>query len=83
MNSGMEWPWVVVNLFMEAFEHSALECAPLKPSHFKRYVDDIFINWSHGHYRLDEFLTFLNSLHPNIKFTMEIKTHRKLPVLDV
>jgi hypothetical protein len=31
---------IVANLFMEKFEKRALESYPLKPSRWKRYVDD-------------------------------------------
>lgn len=33
--------------------------------------------------KLDEFLKYLNNLHPKIKFTMEVEASGKLPFLDV
>ena len=52
-------------------------------SFFKRYVDDTFVIWPHGRKRLDDFFEYLNSLHPSIKFTMEIEHNDTLPFLDV
>jgi len=62
---------IVANIFMEHFENKILKDAPLKPSVWFRYVDDTFDIWSHGKEALHNFLTFLNSQHTNIKFTME------------
>lgn len=56
---------------MEFFEHAALKQMVYKPIHLKRYIDDIFIVWPHGLEKLLDFLHFLNSMHNNIKFTME------------
>ena len=56
-----------------------LECRPL---YFKRYVDDtiaFFNDISHG----NRFLSHINSLHPNIKFTIEQEVNNFLPFLDI
>ena len=73
----------IANLYMENFEHMALETAEHKPSHFYRYVDDIFVIWPHGCERLQEFLHHLNGLHPNIKFTMKEEENGVLSFLDL
>jgi len=39
--------------------------------------------WRHGRTELRKFLIFLNNLHPNIHFTIDIKENRKLSFLDV
>ena len=62
---------VVANLFMEDFESRALATAPLKPKVWKQFVDETFINWSHGHLELEAFHQHLNSQFDSIKFTME------------
>lgn len=67
---------------MEAFEPRALDCAPLKPSVFRWYVDNTFIVWLHGREKLVEFIAFMNSLHGNIKFTMEVENMGMLPKQD-
>jgi hypothetical protein len=41
-----------------------------KPLLYKQYRDDGFGIWTHGETKLLEFLSKLNLLHPNIKFTI-------------
>ncbi|GJQ82611.1 hypothetical protein Trydic_g19635 [Trypoxylus dichotomus] len=62
---------VVANLFMEQFESLAIETAVDKHTVWWRYVDDTFVVWPHGRYKLGRFLEHLNGVHPNIQFTME------------
>ena len=62
------------NLFMDRFETKALANWPLKPLIWLRFIDDIFMIWTHGEDKLDEFITYLNSIHPTIKFTHESST---------
>ena len=35
------------NLFMDMFENKALDNYPLKPLIWKRFIDDIFLIWTH------------------------------------
>ena len=49
---------------------------------FTRYVDDIFAAFNDLE-TANEFLTFLNGLHPNIKFTIEEEVMGRLPFLDI
>ena len=74
---------VISNLFMEHFEQEAIDRAKYKPTCWFRYVDDTFVIWPHGKDLLDDFLEHLNSLHPNICFTMEMELNQRLPFLDV
>ncbi|XP_060517001.1 uncharacterized protein LOC132696254 [Cylas formicarius] len=71
------------NLFMAYFEAQAIRESQLKPKLWIRYVDDIFILWSHGEAKLDHFLTYFNSLHDRIEFTIEKEKDKQLPFLDV
>ncbi|KAL0280173.1 UNVERIFIED_CONTAM: hypothetical protein PYX00_001546 [Menopon gallinae] len=73
----------IANFFMEYLEKTALESAPLKPSHWFRYVDDTFVIWPHGSETLPDFLNHLNSIHPDIQFTLEHESEGTLPFLDV
>ena len=59
------------NLFMDRFETKALANWPLKPLLWLRFIDDIWMVWTHGEDNLNEFITYLNSIHPTIKFTHE------------
>ena len=74
---------IIADFFMEDFEIRALQSAMKKPKHWYRYVDDTFVVWQHGKESLQMFLDHLNSIHPNIKFTMEIENNSSLPFLDV
>ena len=58
-------------IFMSKFETEALLQSPLKPEVYRRYIDDCLVVWIHGLTKLLEFVDFLNSRHPNIKFTIE------------
>ena len=60
------------NLFMDRFETKALENWPLKPLLWLRFIDDIFMIWTHGEDALTEFIEYLNGIHPTIKFTHEV-----------
>ena len=60
------------NLFMDRFETKALAGFPQKPLTWKRFIDDIFLVWTHGEESLKTFIDYLNSLHKTIKFTHEI-----------
>ena len=62
------------NLFMDRFETKALENYPLKPLIWKRFIDDIFLIWTHGEDLLKDFVNYLNQLHPTINFTSETST---------
>ena len=63
-------------------EQSVLSTATLKPSYYKRYIDDILILWPHSEIELTNFISALNNFHPAIKFTSEIN-HQKITFLDV
>lgn len=39
---------------------------------FKKYRDDVFAIWCGDPIRIDDFLSFLNSLDTNLKFTLEV-----------
>lgn len=48
-----------------------------------RYVDDVFCIWTGSTRQLDNFLNFLNSLNPNIQFTLETENNDQLNFLDL
>ena len=35
------------------------------------FIDDIFMIWTHGSDELQKFITYLNDIHPKVKFTHE------------
>ena len=70
------------NLFMGDLEEKLLAQVPLKPYLWWRYIDDIFMVWTHGEDKLEDFINHINSLHSTIKFTHEFsKSH--ISFLDV
>ena len=71
---------VIANIYMEYFEHRALESAPQRPRLWKRYVDDTFCIVNKG--SVDELLDHHNSVRPPIQFTIEQEKEGVLPFLD-
>ena len=61
----------VAILFLDRFERLAWEAAAVKPAFIVRYIDDYAGIWTHGKESLLEFLAHLNTMHPNLKFTLE------------
>ena len=58
-------------IFMSKLESEALALSPRKPRLYRRYIDDCLLIWLHGMMLLLEFLNFMNSRHPDIRFTIE------------
>ncbi|XP_078370299.1 uncharacterized protein LOC144654063, partial [Oculina patagonica] len=70
------------NLFLAKFETDALSRAPYQPHTWWRYIDDIFMIWTHSIDDLHAFTSYLNSIHPTIKFTSNYSL-TSIPFLDV
>ena len=70
---------VIANLVMEDIEHRALTTAPVSPSFWKRFVDDVISAVSQD--EIVVLLQHLNSIEPSIQFTVERETDGKLPFL--
>ena len=47
-------------IFMHSVEEEILKHANLKPRIWRRFIDDVFIVWSHGKEKLEEFLDYIN-----------------------
>lgn len=62
------------NLFMAHFEENNILNQELKPLLYRRYIDDIFIVWSHGPEELQTLFRHANRAHHTIKFTIESST---------
>ena len=50
---------------------------------YRRYVDDTFCLFHSEHDAVFFFFDYINSRHPNIRFTTEKELNRKLLFLDV
>ena len=71
------------NIFMADLENKLLDNSPnnLQPLIWKRYIDDIFVVWTHGEESLHTFINHLNTSHPTIKFEHEY-SHSNIHFLD-
>ena len=69
-------------LFLAELEEKFIESRELKPEVWFRYIDDIFMIWTHGEEKLKEFLADLNRFHDTIKFTSEF-SKKTVNFLDV
>ena len=71
----------VANIFMGVFEKDLLERAPGKQYIYKkfwrRFIDDILLIWTGSEEELKEFLAFMDSIHPTIKFTSDYNFQTK------
>ena len=70
------------NLLMASIEQTCIDNSPLTPLFYVRFIDDIFMIWTHGSEELEKFTTRANSTHPSMKFTTEISS-TCLPFHDV
>ena len=70
------------NLILAKFETDTLSRAPFQPFIWGRYIDDIFMMWTRSVQDLNTFTSFLNDIHPTIKFTCDY-SFPSIPFLDV
>src|SRR5215469_2494160 len=72
------------NIFLSFHETKWLDNCPIhfKPIFYRRYIDDLLIIFKEQSHTLP-FLNYLNSQHPNIKFTTEHENNGTLPFLDI
>ena len=69
-------------LFMGSLEDRLLNSYSKKPSLWLRYIDDVFLLWTHGPEEFQNFVHHCNNFHHSIKFTAETSSH-EIPFLDV
>jgi hypothetical protein len=62
------------NLFMDNLEQAFLSSQSKQPRVWYRFIDDIFMIWTHGEPELFKFLDNINNFHNSIKFTSEHST---------
>ena len=74
----------LANIFLSYHEKTWLPSAPesIKPSFYRRYVDDVFILTQSSETAIN-FVDYMNKQHGNIFFTYEIEIDHKLPFLDI
>ncbi|XP_041989067.1 uncharacterized protein LOC121740442 [Aricia agestis] len=74
---------IIANIWMEHFEYLALATGPCTVKLWKRYVDDVFCIINGGQQKIEQYVNYLNSIHPEIKFTYEMEKNRCLAFLDL
>ena len=73
---------ILANWFITSKENSQLKSDnKIKPLFYVRYVDDIFVLMKNNN-DLNNFYHEMNTLHPNLQFTLERSNNNKLPFLD-
>ena len=71
----------LANLFMGYFEEKHVYTYRLQPLLWTRFIDDIFLIWTHGEKELEYFFSHLNQVHDTIKFSSEMSKN-KIAFLD-
>ena len=74
----------LANAFLCHFEKQWLSDCPQDfcPNIYRRYVDDIFVTFN-SYEQLKKFVEYMNTKHPNIKFTFEHQHNNYFSFLDV
>ncbi|XP_073193192.1 uncharacterized protein [Lepidochelys kempii] len=62
------------NIFKADLEQCFLSSRPLMPLLYLRYIDDLFIIWTHGKEALEEFHHDFNNFHSTINFSLDQST---------
>ncbi|XP_065892734.1 uncharacterized protein [Dysidea avara] len=70
------------NVFMGSLEDKMLKSAKVKPTYYKRFVDDIFMIVNCTEAQLTELIEHMNNQNPSIQFTHEFN-RKEITFLDV
>ena len=83
LGMGLPLSPTLANIFLCHHEENWLNNCPIayKPIFYRRYMDDTYMLFNE-HSHINQFLTYLNSQHPNIKFTSELENDGKISFLD-
>lgn len=68
---GKKFAPAYADIFMAAWETTALQKCPKKPLYYYRYLDDIWGIWTHSTQEFTEFMNILNSHNPSITLKSE------------
>jgi hypothetical protein len=77
---------ILADIYMDHFEKNLFSSSSELTKNvlcWYRYVDDVFCVWGGSKRQLQLFLTRLNSLNKNLKFTIEVEENNSLPFLDL
>ena len=71
----------LANLFMGHFEEKHVYTYKSQPLLWVRFIDGIFMIWTHRRQELEDFTTHLNTVHQTIKFTSTV-SEKEISFLD-
>ena len=71
------------NVFMSKIELDFLNKFQDNIAFYKRYVDDTILLWKGDDASFQQFFNYINSIHPNIRFTCEWESEFTLNFLDI
>ncbi|XP_050299987.1 uncharacterized protein LOC126738616 isoform X1 [Anthonomus grandis grandis] len=77
---------LLADTFMNHFEsNNILNNNPYLSNilYYYRYVDDCILLWNGNKQHLSDFLSFINNIHPKIKFTLEVEINKTITFLDL
>ena len=75
---------LLAEIFMNFLENKISQHSNFKYFlYWYRYVDDVIACFSGTDRQLNSFLEFINKLHPNIKFTIELESQNSINFLDL
>lgn len=69
---GRSWAPSYANIYMASWEKTAFSKCPLLPSHYYRYLDDIWGIWPHSEKDFQDWINTLNAHHPTISLEATI-----------
>ena len=69
MGTGMAPNYAII--FMHSVKQEILKKSKLKPRIWHRFIDDVYIMWTHRKNKLEDFLDYISRAHKTIKFTAE------------
>ena len=71
---------IAAEIYMQAYERTAITTALHPPKVWEQFVDDVYSILKRTH--LENFFHHINNLHQNIKFTMKKESNGELAFLD-
>lgn len=72
VSMGIRFAPSFADIFMAKWENDALQKYAHLPLFYGRFLDDIFLIWTHGIEKFNEFLNILNNHHPTINLKATI-----------
>jgi len=75
---------VFANIFLSYHESEWINNCPVefKPAFYRRYVDDTFLLFKNPS-SVEKFVAYLNTKHPNMRFTHESENDESMPFIGI